>query len=136
MNETYLVNILNNNVICSCCSDFVGALILGLLCSWVAFKEANDTYIASERSIFSKNQDYICPCLSESICTYIWCLNVRGGRKLITYTHIHTHTHTHTHTHETTTVTLAVHACQGSTTTNITQTINSHSVIKLLFFFL
>ena len=82
--------------------------------------QANDA-VASERSIFSENQDYrrffrvtVNPyipifwgeCVTN--CYYAWWQKTTSRQ-----TDRQTDTHTHTHTHGTTTVTLAVHACRG-----------------------
>ena len=56
----------------------------------VTFKEANDA-VASERSIFSINQDYKYFFLVavNSYAPIFWGLDACGGRKLITHTYTH-----------------------------------------------
>ena len=90
---------------CPHCEDSID-ICIGDQVYLVAFEEAKDA-VASERSIFSKNQD--CKRFSRVVvnpCVPIfWGLDMCGDRKLITYIH--------THTHKITTATLTAHAQRG-----------------------
>ena len=72
---------------CPRCVDFVGIRILGVRCSWWHSRQANDA-VASERSIFSENQDYksfVRVAVNLYVPIFLG-LDARGGRKLRTYT--------------------------------------------------
>ena len=76
--------------------DSFGIRLLEFKCSWWHPRNANDA-IASERSIFSKNDDYIYfwdlhVFSKNDDYIYFWDLHAHGGRKLLTDTHIHTYT--------------------------------------------
>ena len=63
--------------------DSFGICLLGLRCSWWHLRQANDA-IASERSIFSENQDYK-SFFRVAVNPYVpifRSLDVRGGIKL------------------------------------------------------
>ena len=76
---------------CPRCVDSVGIRILGL--KWHS-RQANDA-VASERSIFSENNDYK-RFFRVAVNTYVPIfrgLNARGSRKLQKDTHTHIHVH-------------------------------------------
>ena len=97
---------------CPRCTDSVGIRLLGLRCSWWHSRQANDI-VASERSIFSENYDYI-SFFRVAMNTYVPIfrdLDARGGRKLYTNRQTHPHAYIHTHGTTTATATLAVRMC-------------------------
>ena len=68
---------------CQHCADSVGIRLFVLKCSWWHSRQANDA-VASEQSIFSKNQDYK-RIFHVAVNLYVPIfrgLDARGGRKL------------------------------------------------------
>ena len=73
-------------------TDSFGIRLLGFKCNCCHARHANDT-VASEQSIFRENHDHkslICIAVNPLVPIF-WDLHVRGGRKLLIYTHTHTH---------------------------------------------
>ena len=89
-------------------ADSFGIRILGLRCSWWHSRQSNDA-VASERRIFSENQDYkvFFRVAVNPFIPIFRSLDACGGRKL---RKTDRQTDTHTHIHRTTTVTLAKQA--------------------------
>ena len=107
LNEAFLVKIANSNFMPTLCGfHWYPYFCSSGAVSGIRGKQMTPA-VASEQSIFSKNNDYNIlnsfPCCGEYVRTYI-----SGSRCMWWQKTMNRHTHTHTHTRGTTTVTIII----------------------------